>query len=248
MMNPNAAPNSLENPVADTMAHRNAAIRQRIDHACARVGRNPAEVVLLPVSKTFDESAIREAVGLGFHRFGENRTQEIAQKTPVLLDCAIEWVVIGQLQTNKAKEVAKLASELQSLDRLELAEALERRLQLEGRSIDVLVQVKTSPEESKAGLDPAHLQDFLQQLAQFQTLKVKGLMTMAELTPDQTAVRACFTKLRMLRDQAAQEAPAGIELARLSMGMSGDFELAIEEGSTEVRIGSAIFGSRTKPI
>ena len=240
--------NPKDELAVDTMANRVAAIRQRIDQACMRVGRNPAEVVLLPVSKTFDESAIREAVSLGFHRFGENRTQEIAQKTPALLDCGIEWVVIGQLQTNKAKEVAKLASELQSLDRLELAEALERRLQLEGRSIDVLVQVKTSPEESKAGLDPVQLKDFLKKIAQFQTLKVKGLMTMAELTPDPVAIRACFIKLRTLRDHALQELPAGIELSRLSMGMSGDFELAVEEGSTEVRIGSAIFGSRSKPI
>jgi len=226
------------------MSARIAQINARIAQACQRVGRDPTEVTLLPVSKTFDDQAIRQAVGLGYKRFGENRTQEIAQKAPLLADCDIEWVVIGQLQTNKAKEVARLAHELQSLDRLELAEALDRRLQLEGRSIDVLVQVKTSPEETKAGLDPSELIPFLRQLTRFQTMHVRGLMTMAILSEDQSAVRRCFTQLRALRDQAQQEAIQGIELDRLSMGMSGDFEIAIEEGSTEIRVGSAIFGSR----
>ena len=226
------------------MSERIAGIKTRMAQACARVGRDPGEVTLLPVSKTFDDQAIRRAVSLGYKRFGENRTQEIGQKAPILADCGIEWVVIGQLQTNKAKEVARLAHELQSLDRLELAEALDRRLQLEGRVIDVLVQVKTSPEETKAGLDPSGLIPFLRQLSSFQTLRVRGLMTMAILSEDQNAVRRCFAQLRQLRDQARLEGIAGIELDRLSMGMSGDFELAIEEGSTEIRVGSAIFGSR----
>jgi PLP dependent protein len=237
--------NSNPPPSLAEMAARIEQIRARIAQACARVGRDPADVTLLPVSKTFDDQAIRIATELGFKRFGENRTQEIAQKAPLLADCDIKWVVIGQLQTNKAKEVARLAHELQSLDRLELAQALDRRLQLEGRSIDVLVQVKTSPEETKAGLDPSELIPFLRQLSSFKTMHVRGLMTMAVLSEDQSAVRRCFTQLRQLRDQARQEAIPGIELDRLSMGMSGDFEIAIEEGSTEIRVGSAIFGSRS---
>lgn len=230
--------------IQDTMAGRVQAIRTRTAEACARVGRHPDEVTLLPVSKTFEEEAIREAVSLGFKRFGENRTQEIARKAPLLSDCGLEWVVIGQVQTNKAKDVARLAHELQSLDRLELAQALDRRLQTEGRTLDVLVQVKTSPEESKSGLDASELIPFLRQLSQFQTLRVKGLMTLAILSEDPQAVRACFAKLRALRDQARQEAIEGIALDRLSMGMSSDFELAIEEGSTEIRVGSALFGAR----
>lgn len=226
------------------MAERIERIKTRMAEACKRVGRSPSEVTLLPVSKTFDDQAIRRAVSLGYRRFGENRTQEIAQKAPLLADCNIEWVVIGQLQTNKAKDVARLAHELQSLDRLELAEALDRRLQLEGRAIDVLVQVKTSPEETKAGLDPNELMPFLRKVSGFQTLRVRGLMTMAILSEDQNAVRRCFAQLRQLRDQARQEGIPGIELDRLSMGMSGDFEIAIEEGSTEIRVGSAIFGVR----
>jgi pyridoxal phosphate enzyme (YggS family) len=229
---------------ADTMAIRVQAIRDRMAQACARVGRDVAEVTLLPVSKTFDVNAIREAVGLGFRRFGENKTQEIAQKAPLLADCNLEWVVIGHLQTNKAKDVARLAHELQSLDRIELAQALDRRLQGEGRSIDVLVQVKTSPEETKSGLEASGLIDFLRELSRFDTLRVQGLMTMAEHSQEEHAVRACFSTLRQLRDQARQEAIAGISLDRLSMGMSGDFEWAIEEGSTEIRVGSAIFGTR----
>jgi pyridoxal phosphate enzyme (YggS family) len=227
-----------------TMAERVAQIRNRIDQACARAGRDPGEVTLLPVSKTFDVAAIREAIALGFTRFGENRTQEIAQKAPLLADCDVQWVVIGQLQTNKAKEVAKFAHELQSLDRLELAEALDRRLQQEGRAIDVLVQVKTSPEETKSGLEPSELLTFLRQLANYQTLRVQGLMTMAVLSEDTQAVRACFAQLKQLQGRAREEAIAGVSLERLSMGMSGDFEIAIEEGSTEIRVGSAIFGSR----
>ena len=229
---------------SNTMAERVAQIRNRIDQACARAGRDPAEVTLLPVSKTFDVAAIREAIALGFTRFGENRTQEIAQKAPLLADCDVQWVVIGQLQTNKAKEVAKFAHELQSLDRLELAEALDRRLQQEGRAIDVLVQVKTSPEETKSGLEPAELFTFLRLLANYQTLRVRGLMTTAVLSEDTQAVRACFAQLKQLQERARQEAIAGVSLERLSMGMSGDFEIAIEEGSTEIRVGSSIFGSR----
>ena len=232
---------------ADTMALRVSRIQARMAQACARVGRDPAEVALLPVSKTFDTSAIREALALGFTRFGENRMQEVAQKAPQLQDCNVNWVVIGHLQTNKAKEVARYASELQSLDRIDLAEALERRLQLEGRPIDVLVQVKTSTEDTKSGLEPAELVSFLKQMSQYPSLHVKGLMTMAVLSDDPSAVRKCFSHLRELRDQALQEGIAGISLERLSMGMSGDFELAIEEGSTEIRVGSAIFGSRATP-
>ena len=230
---------------SNTMSERVAQIRQRIAQACARAGRDPDEVTLLPVSKTFDAAAIREAIQLGFSRFGENRTQEIAQKAPLLADCGVQWVVIGHLQTNKAKEVAKYAHELQSLDRLDLAEALERRLQQEGRAIDVLVQVKTSPEETKSGLEPAELFEFLRKVASFQTLRVQGLMTMAVLSEDTHAVRSCFSQLKQLQARAREEAIAGVSLERLSMGMSGDFEIAIEEGSTEIRVGSAIFGSRS---
>lgn len=234
--------------VEDTMAGRLARIQQRIADACARAGRAPGSVVLLPVSKTFDVDAIREAMALGLNRFGENKTQEIRQKAAALAGQGLEWVLIGHLQTNKSKDAARDATEVQSLDRPDLAEALHRRLLNEGRTLDVLVQVKTSTEPSKFGMAAEDVPAFLRRIAtEFPTLKVKGLMTLAVNSPDPEAVRACFSALRQLRDRMRDEDIAGISLDRLSMGMSGDFELAIEEGSTEVRIGTAIFGARTYP-
>jgi pyridoxal phosphate enzyme (YggS family) len=225
----------------DYLASNWAQVRTRVDRACHEAGRDPAEVAILPVSKTFSPEAIRAAVALGLHRFGENKAQEVRDKSPALADCGIDWVMIGHLQTNKAKDVARLASEVQSLDRLELAQALHQRLQHEGRTIDVLVQVKTSPEPSKFGLPSEQLQAFLEALRGFDTLAVRGLMTLAVQSNEADAVRDCFRTLRQLRDQAAVW---GHDLPRLSMGMSGDFALAIAEGATEVRIGSAIFGTR----
>jgi PLP dependent protein len=225
-----------------SMASRLAHVRERMAGACARAGRLVDEVALLPVSKTFGPDAVRAARALGLTRFGENKTQEIARKFQELDDPVLSWVMIGHLQTNKAKEAARFVSEVQSLDRLPLAQALDRRLQIEGRAIDVLVQVKTSPEPSKFGIDPTELPLFLRQLASFDTLHVKGLMTLAVNSDDLDAVRACFSSLRVWRDRLRDDGAVG--LVRLSMGMSGDFELAIEEGSTEVRIGSAIFGQR----
>ncbi|MCZ8391503.1 YggS family pyridoxal phosphate-dependent enzyme [Achromobacter xylosoxidans] len=232
----------------DTMAIRLAGIRQRIAQACERAGRAPDSVMLLPVSKTFEVDAIREAMALGLARFGENKTQELRQKAAALAGQGLQWVLIGHLQTNKAKDAARDATELQSLDRIDLAEALHRRLVLEGRTLDVLVQVKTSSEPSKYGMAPGDVSAFLRRIvAEFPTLRVRGLMTMAVNSPDPSEVRACFRSLRELRDQLRQEAIEGVSLERLSMGMSGDFELAIEEGSTEVRIGTAIFGARSYP-
>jgi pyridoxal phosphate enzyme (YggS family) len=228
--------------IASDLATSWARIRQRVDEACREAGRNPASVQILPVSKTFGPDAIRAAVALGLRRFGENRVQEIRDKSLSLVDLQLEWVVIGHLQTNKARDVARLASEVQSLDRLELAEALHRRLGAEGRRMDVLVQVRTSVEPGKSGLAAEQLPSFLAALRGYDTLQVRGLMTLAEHSPDPARVRACFRQLRELRDGAESR---GHHLPRLSMGMSGDFPLAIAEGATEVRIGTAIFGGRS---
>ena len=231
--------------MSDSLETRLAAVRRRIALACERAGRLPDEVALLAVSKTFPPQALRQAAELGIRRFGESRMQEIRQKDSELADLEPEWVLIGHLQTNKAKDAARLVHEVQSLDRWSLAEALDGRLQAEGRVIDVLVQVKTSPEPSKFGLEPAELAAFLERLQGLHTMRVKGLMTMAVNSPDESAVRACFRTLRELRDRMQAQGHAGLQ--RLSMGMSGDFEWAIQEGATEVRIGSAIFGSRQYP-
>jgi PLP dependent protein len=219
-------------------------IRERVDAACRAAGRDPASVNILPVSKTFGPPLIRAAVALGQHRFGENKVQEIRDKSAQLADCGIDWVMIGHLQTNKVRDVARLASEVQSLDRPELAEALDRRLQAEGRVIDVLVQVKTSHEPSKYGLPPEQLPTFLDTLSRYDSLRVRGLMTLATQSTEPAEVSSCFRLLRELRARAGAQ---GHDLPRLSMGMSGDFPLAIAEGATEIRIGTAIFGMRPYP-
>lgn len=225
-----------------------AAVQQRIASACARVGRDPASVRLLPVSKTFDEAHLRLAYAAGCRLLGENKVQEAQRKWQAMSDLAdLQWSVIGHLQTNKAKQVARFASEFQALDSLRVAEALDRRLQIEGRQLDVFVQVNTSGEASKYGLEPHAVAGFLQALPAFPALRVRGLMTLALFSADVARVRPCFVRLRELRERLRDNAPAGVSLEELSMGMSGDFEIAIEEGATVVRVGQAIFGARAMP-
>ncbi len=225
-----------------------AAVQARIDAACARVRRDPAGVRLLPVSKTQPEASVRLAHAAGCRLLGENKPQEAYGKWQATQDLPdLRWSVIGHLQTNKAKLVARFASEFQALDSLRVAEALERRLQAEGRALDVFVQVNTSGEASKYGLPPGEVAAFLRALPAFPALRVRGLMTLALFSSEAERVRECFVRLRTLRDRLRQEAPAGIALEELSMGMSGDFEIAIEEGATVVRVGQAIFGARALP-
>ncbi|WP_054485204.1 YggS family pyridoxal phosphate-dependent enzyme, partial [Achromobacter xylosoxidans] len=179
---------------------------------------------------------------------GENKIQEAHRKWQNTADLPdLRWSVIGHLQTNKAKLMAQFASEFQALDSLRLAEALDRRLQAEGRALDVYVQVNTSGEPSKYGLAPDDVAAFIQALPAFSSLRVRGFMTLALFSSEAERVRQCFVLLRGLRDRLRQDAPAGISLDELSMGMSGDFEIAIEEGATVVRVGQAIFGARALP-
>ena len=225
-----------------------ATVHGRIAAACERAGRDPASVRLLPVSKTVEEARIRLAYAAGCRYLGENKLQEVSRKWDAMADLTdLKWSVIGHLQTNKAKLVARYAAEFQALDSLRVAEALDRRLQAEGRALDVFVQVNTSGEASKYGLSPEAVPDFIQQLPVFSALRVRGLMTLALFSAEAERVRRCFIVLRQLRDQLRQSAPAGMELDALSMGMSGDFEIAIEEGATVVRVGQAIFGARPLP-
>lgn len=231
----------------DDLAARLAAVRARVDAAARAAGRDLAEVRLLPVSKTVDVAVLRAAVALGCHELGENKVQEARRKHAEMADLDVGWSVIGHLQTNKAKYVAEFAAEFQALDSLRVAEELDRRLQAAGRGLDVMVQVNTSAEPSKFGLAPDDVAAFVAQLPVFSALRVCGLMTLAEFTDDTERVRACFVRLRELRDRLRQDAPDGTGLDELSMGMSGDFELAIAEGATVVRVGTAIFGSRPTP-
>ena len=221
------------------------AVRARIDAAAKRAGRDAAEIRLLPVSKTVPEERLRTAFAAGITQMGENKVQEAQRKSENLADLGISWSVIGHLQTNKAKNVAAFADEFQALDSLRLAEALDRRLQAAGRGLDVYVQVNSSGEPSKFGLEPDDVAAFLAALPAYSSLRVRGLMTLAAHTDDAKRVRECFRIMRRLRDAALQAGTIGDGL--LSMGMSGDFEAAIEGGSTCVRVGQAIFGARATP-
>lgn len=232
--------------VADFTANVDA-VRARIVAAAKRAGRDPGEVQLLPVSKTVPEERIRNAVAAGLTSLGENKVQEAKRKSEVLADLGIQWSVIGHLQTNKAKDVVAFAHEFQALDNLRQARALDSRLQSAGRELNVYVQVNTSNEAQKYGLAPDELEGFLRELRAFSSLNVQGLMTLAIFSSETERVRSCFQTLRTLRDHVRETDPELIGSGKLSMGMSGDFETAIEEGSTCVRVGQAIFGSRQLP-
>lgn len=224
-----------------------AQIQARIVLACERVGRDPKTVRLLPVSKTVDEERIRMVASLGYSQFGENKVQEAQTKADAMQDLNLHWAVIGHLQTNKVKYVARFASEFQALDSLRVAELLDARLAIEDRYLDVHIQINTSGEESKYGLAPQELADFIQSIKHLKRIRVKGLMTLAILSGDPVKVRQCFILLRQLREQMQANLPEHMRLDDLSMGMSGDFEIAIEEGATTVRIGQALFGARALP-
>lgn len=231
-----------------TIAARLDAVRKRIDQACRDAGRDPADVRLLPVSKTQGVDRIEEAYAAGVRIFGENKAQEVAEKAALLAGRPdLSWAVIGHLQTNKAKVVAQYATEFHALDSAKVAEALDRRLNNAGRDLDVFLQVNSSGEESKHGLDPADVEQFAKSMRQYRCLRVRGLMTLAVFSDDQDAVRRCFERMQQLQIRLQNADQAAGSYAELSMGMSGDFELAIAHGATTVRVGQAIFGSRSEP-
>lgn len=240
-----------ETPTAVTLddLRRNlASVRQRIATAAERVGRKASDIRLLPISKTVPVERLRLAYEAGCRMLGENKVQEAQHKSEELADLAeLRWSLVGHLQRNKARYVARFAAEFQALDSLRVAETLERRLQIEGRSLDVFVQVNSSGEESKFGLPPEEVAAFVAQLPNYPALRVRGLMTLALFSSDEAHVRPCFVLMRELRERLRQEAPDGVNIDELSMGMSGDFELAIEEGATVVRVGQSIFGARALP-
>jgi pyridoxal phosphate enzyme (YggS family) len=240
----------MQHPTARTAAeiHRNlTAVRDRIARAAARSERAPEDVRLLVVTKTVPADRVRLAAAAGCRDLGENKVQEAKQKSVELSDLDVSWSIIGHLQTNKAKTVASFAQEFQALDSLRVADALDHHLQAVGRPLDVFVQVNTSGEESKYGVAPDGLPALLRDLAHHHSLRVRGLMTLATFTSDTATVRSCFRLLRTLRDQARDQDPDLIGPGELSMGMSGDYEIAIEEGATCVRVGQAIFGERPLP-
>ena len=216
-------------------------VRAKIVSAAERVGRNPSEVELVAVSKTHSAEIIREIVEGGQVLFGENRVQEALSKIP-LLPGKLRWHLIGHLQSNKVRKALPHFELIHGVDSLDLARDIDRIASDEGVFPRVLLEVNVSGEGSKHGFEPTALERHLEDLLALPRLQIEGLMTMAPLAPEAEASRPYFWSLREFRDRLAQH--AGIPLTTLSMGMSGDYEVGVEEGATLVRVGSAIFGNR----
>jgi pyridoxal phosphate enzyme (YggS family) len=224
-----------------------AALRDEIARITARCGRDPASVTIVAVAKGHTPEHIEAATRCGITNIGENYAQELRAKYAALRDRPIRWHFIGRLQTNKAKYVVPIAALVHSVDRRELAQELNRQAERCGKSLDILLQVNTSGEARKAGVAPEAAATLLAAVLELKHLRPRGLMTMAGLEHSTEQVRAEFRLLRTLRDRLATE--FGIEqFTELSMGMSGDFPIAIEEGATLVRIGTRIFGERSRHL
>jgi PLP dependent protein len=232
--------------IADNIAE----IRERIARAAVKIGRGADSITLMAVSKTVEPERIKEAYAAGLHVFGENRVQEFEGKSAALGELKdAEWHLIGHLQSNKAKKAGELFHAVDSVDSLRLTEKLNQAAAESNKKLDVLIEIKVGQEESKAGitLDSPELENLLRAAPHVPNLQIRGLMTVPPFTDDPEGARPYFRVLRDLRDQIAARKLPAIQMDVLSMGMSHDFEVAIEEGSTCVRVGTAIFGTRPKP-
>ena len=220
-------------------------VRARIDAAARAAGRDPASVQLLGVTKTFSEQRVLEAARAGLRCFGENRVQEAAVKIPAARDACetpLEWHLIGSLQRNKARRAAELFEVIQSVDRVDLARALDRVVRGHGRRLRVYVQVDVDDEPQKGGVAPGEAARLLDEIAELPALELIGLMAIPAARADPELLRPAFARLRGLREELTLDHPG---LRGLSMGMSADFDVAIQEGATCVRIGTALFGQRS---
>ncbi len=225
-------------------------IRDRIDAAAHRAGRNPDDIALMAVCKTFSADAILEAYAAGQRLFGENRVQEFAEKFPRVANLRdAKFHMIGHLQSNKTAKAAEIFHAVDSIDSAKLAQRLDETAQKLGKTLDVLIEINVGGEEAKSGLAPnsPEIDAIVTQAPKWTNLRVRGLMTVPPFTEDPEGARPYFRRLRDLRDRLAARNLPAVTLDALSMGMSHDFEVAIEEGSTCVRIGTAIFGTRPKP-
>lgn len=221
-----------------------AEVRRRIEAAARRAGRDPGGVVTVAVTKTAPADLMAEALAMGLANLGENRVQEALAKQAVLGRSAAAWHLVGTLQTNKARKAAEAFDLIHSLDRLELAQALARAGEALARRISVLIQVNVSGEVTKHGVAPDELPALLDEIKSLPALLPCGLMTIAPQAPDPESARPVFRRLRQLWQAAADDPAVGPHWQWLSMGMSGDFEVAVEEGANLLRIGTAIFGER----
>jgi hypothetical protein len=221
-------------------------IRERISTVCRKTGRNPSEITLLAVGKTFPADNIREALHAGIIDIGENYVQELLEKKKLIPQEDVRWHFIGHLQSNKVKYISDWISLIHAVDNLSLAREIERRAEHSSRVIDVLVEVNTTGETSKFGIQPSDTVEFVRSLAPLRNIRIAGLMTIGPFLPDPEGSRPMFRQLRNLRDEVGHLGQENVTMKHLSMGMTGDFEVGIEEGATIVRIGTALFGHRKR--
>lgn len=232
-----------------SIAENIAQVRQGIAAAARRAGRNPDEITLMAVSKTFPAESIREAYAAGLRVFGENRVQEFAGKADAVRDLTeVEWHLIGHLQTNKAAKAAELFDAVDSVDSVRTAEKLNASAASLAKILEVLIEINVGGETAKSGVAPdsSELEEILQGTPGWGNLKIRGLMTVPPYAEDAEGSRSFFRQLRQIRDRIAARSLPQIGMGTLSIGMSHDFEVAIEEGATCVRVGTAIFGERVK--
>ena len=221
-------------------------VKNRIRDLCFRCGRKPEDVLLLGVSKTFGIDTIREAVAADLFDLGENYAQELLEKQTHLNDNRIRWHFIGHLQSNKVKNIAEYIHLIHSVDNERLAEEIQKKAERYGRSIDVLVEVHTTDEATKYGVPPERTPELVKCISRFDRVHVQGLMTMGPFSDDPNDSRPSFRQLMEIGAQITREGIENVSMRHFSMGMSHDYGVAIEEGATIVRIGTAIFGQRTK--
>ncbi|MBV6716348.1 YggS family pyridoxal phosphate-dependent enzyme [Paenibacillus chitinolyticus] len=223
-------------------------VRQQMELACQASGRKLEDVKLLLATKTVPLDKLQMAIQAGETLFGENKAQELRDKFPLMQQYnQVEWHFIGHLQTNKVKDVVKYVTFIHSVDRLKLGHALHNQLVKENKTMDILVQINTSYEESKFGARPEEALELVEQLSQFETLSVKGLMTIGKLNAANDETRHCFRLLKSIQSQIREKKIPRVEMDILSMGMSSDFRVAIEEGATIIRVGTSVFGQRYLP-
>ena len=218
-------------------------VKERIEKAAERSGRSADDIVLIAVTKTIDVERIKAAVNCGIKDLGENRVQELTAKYPYISD-DVRWHMIGRLQTNKVKYIIDKVSLIHSVDSLKLLKEIDKRSEIANRMMDILIEVNVAGEASKGGVAVEDVIDFVKQSAAFENIRIKGLMTVAPQTDDPEIVRPYFVQMNDLSYKIKKLKLDNVEMKYLSMGMSGDFEVAIEEGSNMVRIGTAIFGER----
>ncbi|MFQ5797391.1 MAG: YggS family pyridoxal phosphate-dependent enzyme [Bacteroidota bacterium] len=229
-----------------TIAENIRDVRRRIEQACNRVGRDPYDVTLVAVTKAFDATKIAEAVRQGVRDIGENFAQELLQKRKQLPDEQIRWHFVGHVQTNKVKYIADFVHLIHSVDSFKLAEEIDKRASRIGRRIDLLIEVNTTGEATKHGVRADETVPLVKEIARLGHVHACGLMTMGPILPDPEQSRPCFRILREVNERIRGEGIENVTMTHLSMGMTNDFEVGIEEGATLVRLGTALFGPRPK--